>query len=151
MFKYHTDWNREMMKGMGGNHHFRIFLIYIFNYAFFSLKPRISYPYNSYKIIQFFIWLSGIWAFISNTIYGSERSLKQPSTTLRLIFVRSLCSSTTSSPPPPRPRHRKLRPSIQTRAPPLHWGMWARSGELQNTSHDICRGSFSLSLFLSPH
>jgi hypothetical protein len=59
----------------------------IFISPLFTLIFGIWNLYNSPKIIQFFILLSALRAFISNAIYGGERSFKSPSTTSRLILL----------------------------------------------------------------
>ena len=60
--------------------------------SFSFLKFKILYPYNIYKIIQVFILLSDLHAFISNVIFEGERSFNPPSTPSRLIFDHSLSS-----------------------------------------------------------
>ena len=42
---------------------------------------------NIYKILQFFILLSDLWALISSVIFERKRSLNSPSTTSRLNFT----------------------------------------------------------------
>ena len=67
--------------------------------------------------------------FISNAIYGGERSLKQPSTASQLIFGHSLLLLPPLLNHQPRPcLHLQCCqpcPSSQRWAPPLYWGMWA--------------------------
>ena len=60
--------------------------------SFSFLKFKILYPYNIYKIIQVFILLSDLHAFISNVIFEGEQSFNPPSTPSRLIFDHSLSS-----------------------------------------------------------
>ena len=110
---------------------FAYFTNNILNFAYFPFKFGISHLYNILNIIQHFILLLNLRAFILNTIYGGEWSLKQTSTASWLIFVHSLLPppSPLHHHPCPRPGPRRRQPhvSIRRRAPPLYWGMWARS------------------------
>jgi hypothetical protein len=65
--------------------------------SYFSLKFGILHSYDTFKIIQIFIYLLSLQVFISNAIYEDKRSLKLPSTPSRSIFGSSL--------PPPTPQY----------------------------------------------
>jgi len=65
------------------------------NFAYFSFKFWIWCIWNIYKILQIFILLSGLWAFMSERLYQTlslrgERSLNDTSTASRLIFAHPL-------------------------------------------------------------
>jgi len=134
---------------------FICFLNYMLKYVYFTFIIWISYLWNTCKIIQPFILLSGLRAFISNAIFERNQSFNFTSTASQLIFAHSLTflHSATHSPspsPPPasaanvacRPGHEPL-PSLEgcglnqhrsssltsedaaAAAPPLSKGMWA--------------------------
>jgi len=127
------------------------FLNYVLISVYFSLKICIHHPLNIYKIIQLFILLSCVQAFISHVIFEGKRSLNPPSTPSRLDFTLLRPPPSLHQHPHSRPLHLKFAcllgheplPSVEgcglhphrfgsltsedaiPAAPPLSKGMWA--------------------------
>ena len=66
------------------------FLNNVLNSAYYFFKLWISHFYNIYRITHLFILLSGVQTFISNVIYGGERSLNRTSIPSRLMQPQTL-------------------------------------------------------------